>query len=170
MIGPVQMLVVGFNEPDFRGEILKELDRLREDDVIRLIDLVVVKKDNDGNITLYSDKDIEASAEFGATVGALIGLGAGAGEQEVEIAAVRGAESMSEDSLDDPDVWYVADAIPEGTAAAVALLEHRWAVPLRDAIGRAGGFHLADAWIHPRDLVSVGLMAAAEAEEAAASN
>jgi hypothetical protein len=43
-------------------------------------------------------------------------------------------------------------------------------VPLRDAIGRAGGFHLADAWIHPRDLVSVGLMAAAEAEEAAASN
>jgi uncharacterized membrane protein len=166
MMGPVQMLMVGFNEPDFRGEILKELDRLRDDDVIRLIDLVVVKKDDEGNVTLYSDKDMEAAAEFGATVGALIGLGAGVDDDDVEIAAVRGAESMTEDSLDDPDVWYAADAIPNGTAAAVALLEHRWAVPLRDAIGRAGGFHLADAWIHPRDLVAVGLIAAEEAEAA----
>ena len=64
----------------------------------------------------------------------------------------------------DEDVWYVDDAIPNGTAAAVALLEHRWAIPLRDGIRSAGGFHLADAWIHPADLVGIGLVAAEETE------
>jgi hypothetical protein len=64
----------------------------------------------------------------------------------------------------DEEVWYVDDAIPNGTAAAVALLEHRWAIPLRDGVRRAGGFHLADAWIHPADLVGIGILAAEEAE------
>jgi hypothetical protein len=50
------------------------------------------------------------------------------------------------------DVWYVADAIPQGASAAIALLEHRWAIPLRDAISRANGETLADAWVHPEDL------------------
>jgi len=59
----------------------------------------------------------------------------------------------------------VDDAIPPGTAAAVAILEHRWAIPLREAIRDAGGFHLADAWIHPADLVAIGMLAAEEAEE-----
>ena len=64
----------------------------------------------------------------------------------------------------DDEVWFVDDAIPNGTAAVVALLEHRWAIPLRDGIRRAGGFHLADAWIHPADLVEVGIVAADDAE------
>jgi hypothetical protein len=55
------------------------------------------------------------------------------------------------------------DAIPNGSAAAIALIEHRWAVGLRDAIREAGGFHLADAWVHPADLIAVGLVAAEEA-------
>ena len=46
----------------------------------------------------------------------------------------------------------------------MALLEHRWAIPLRDGIRDAGGFQLADAWIHPADLVGIGLVAAEEAE------
>jgi hypothetical protein len=54
----------------------------------------------------------------------------------------------------------VGDALADGSSAAVVLLEHRWAVPLRDAIVRAGGVALADAWIHPADLVAVGLQAA----------
>ncbi len=45
------------------------------------------------------------------------------------------------------------------------LLEHRWALGLRGAIQSAGGFHLADAWVHPLDLVSVGLMEAEEAQQ-----
>ena len=64
--------------------------------------------------------------------------------------------------FDEEQAWYVADTIPNGTSAAIALLEHVWAIPFRDSIQRAGGILLADAWIHPTDLVAVGLEAAAE--------
>ena len=74
------------------------------------------------------------------------------------------SDALEDGHVFDEDVWYVDDAIPNGTAAAVALLEHRWAIPLRDGIRNAGGFHLADAWIHPADLVGIGLVAAEEAE------
>jgi hypothetical protein len=56
-------------------------------------------------------------------------------------AAVRGAEALEGGHVfDEEDVWYAADAIPNGSAAAIALIEHRWAIPLRDAIIDAGGF------------------------------
>lgn len=165
-MGPVQLLVVGFAGGEFKGEILAELDRLREHDIVRLIDLVFVRKDADGKMEkiLRSDLSPEEAEEFGATVGALIGFGAG-GEEGAELGASEGAAALEDGHVfDDDEVWYVEDAIPNGTAAAVALLEHRWAVPLRDGIRRAGGFHLADAWIHPADLVGIGLIAAEEAE------
>ncbi len=57
---------------------------------------------------------------------------------------------------------YAADAIPPGTAAGVALIEHRWAIPLRDAIAQAGGMPLIDEWIHATDLIAVGLASAEE--------
>jgi uncharacterized membrane protein len=161
-MGPVQLLVVGFEGGELNGEILAELDRLREDDVVRLIDLAFVRKDDYGNVEkiLRSDLSPEEAEAFGATVGALIGFGA-AGD---EPGAVEGAAALEDGHVFDEDVWYVADAIPNGAAAAVALLEHRWAIPLRDGIRRAGGFHLADAWIHPADLVGIGVVAAEEAE------
>ena len=164
-MGPVQLLVVGFAGGEFKGEILAELDRLRENDIVRLIDLVFVRKDEDGRVEkiLRSDLSPEEAEEFGATVGALIGFGA-AGEEGAELGAIEGAAALEDGHVFDDEVWYVEDAIPNGTAAAVALLEHRWAVPLRDGIRRAGGFHLADAWIHPADLVGIGLIAAEEAE------
>jgi uncharacterized membrane protein len=161
-IGPVQMLIVGFDEPKFKGEVLEELKRLKEEDIIRLIDLAVVRKDDEGNIeTLHtSDLSEDEAMEFGAYVGALIGLGA-AGEEGAEAGAVAGAEALADQQVfDDDQVWYVADAIPNGTAAGVALIEHRWAIPLRDAIARAGGIPLADEWIHATDLVAIGLVGA----------
>jgi len=62
------MLVVGFEGPEFKGEILEELTRLKDEDIIRLIDLVVVKKDDEGNIeTLHtSDLSDDEAMEFGA--------------------------------------------------------------------------------------------------------
>ena len=57
-----------------------------------------------------------------------------------------------------------AGVIPNDSAAAIILLEHRWAIPLRDAIRGANGFHIADDWVHPLDLVAIGLLAAEEAE------
>jgi uncharacterized membrane protein len=165
--GPVQILVIGFDEPEFKGQIRAELDRLRDHDVVRLIDLIVVRKDDDGNIERlhHSDLSQEEAQEFGAIAGALIGFGA-EGEEGMAAGAALGASEMEDGYvLDESNSWYVDDAIPPGTAAAVAILEHRWAIGLRDAIRDAGGFHLADAWIHPADLVAVGMI---EKEEAAA--
>ena len=56
----------------------------------------------------------------------------------------------------------MADTIPNGSVAAVLLLEHLWAIPLRDAILGAGGIALADESIHASDLVAVGVAAAAQ--------
>src|SRR5215210_5776763 len=109
-IGPVQMLVVGFEGPEFKGEILEELTRLKDADIIRLIDRIVVKKDDEGNIeTLHkSDLDDDESMEFGAIAGALIGLGAD-GEEGARAGALAGAEAMEDGQLfDDEQVWYAA--------------------------------------------------------------
>jgi len=160
--GPVQMLVVGFEHGKFEGEILAELKRLREQDIIRLVDLLFVNKDDDGEITTVELTDLSPgeSMEFGALAGALIGLGA-AGEEGAEAGAVAGAVAMEDgQAFSEQDVWFVADAIPPGTSAGIALIEHRWAVPLREAIERAGGVPLADEWIHPEDLVAAGAEAA----------
>ena len=160
--GPMQVLVVGFQEADFRGEIAAELSRLREHEIVRLVDLLVVRKDDEGNVTAVETSGLttEESVELGALAGALIGFGA-AGEEGAEAGAIAGAEA-GEDGLTPlaEEVWFVADTIPPGTTAAVAILEHRWAAPLRDAIDRAGGTALADAWLHPEDLVALGAEAA----------
>jgi len=165
-IGPVQLLIVGFVGGEFKGEIAKVLADLRERDVIRLIDMGVVRKDEDGVITMieHSDLNQDETIEFGATVGALIGLGV-AGEEGAEAGAIAGAEAALDGGMIEDQVWYIADEIPEGTAAAVALIEHRWAIPLRSAIQDAGGFLVSDAWIHPADLVAIGLAASEEMAE-----
>ena len=165
-IGPVQLLIVGFVGGEFKGEIAKVLTDLRERDVIRLIDMGVVRKDEDGVITMieHSDLNQDETIEFGATVGALIGLGV-AGEEGAEAGAIAGAEAALDGGMIEDQVWYIADEIPEGTAAAVALIEHRWAIPLRTAIQDAGGFLVSDAWIHPTDLVAIGLLASEEMAE-----
>jgi len=160
--GPVQMLVVGFDHGKFEGEILAELKRLSDHEIIRLVDLLFVNKDDDGTIQSVelSGLSQEEAMEFGALAGALVGLGA-AGEEGAEEGAVAGAVAMEDGkAFKDEDVWYVADAIPPGTSAGIALIEHRWAVPLREAIERAGGMPLADEWVHPSDLVAAGAVAA----------
>jgi uncharacterized membrane protein len=165
-IGPVQMLVVGFDGPEFKGEILEELKRLKEADIVRIIDLLVIRKDDDGNIeTLHqSDLSQDEAMEFGAVAGALIGLGA-AGEEGAKAGALAGAEAMEDGhALDEGQIWYAADEIPNGTAAGIALIEHRWAIPLRDAIVRANGIPLIDEWIHVTDLIAAGVKAEALAE------
>jgi uncharacterized membrane protein len=160
--GPVQVLVVGFEGTSFNGEIMPELQRLKDLDIIRLVDMAVVSKDTDGEIVgvEVSDLSDDQRAEFGAIAGALIGLGYEPDEEGVEAGALAGAEA-AEDGLLDDAMWSIADTIPMGTTAAVALIEHRWAIPLRDAIRRNGGVPLADSWIHPEDLVAIGAAAAA---------
>jgi hypothetical protein len=59
----------------------------------------------------------------------------------------------------------VIEDIPADSAAALILLEHHWAVGLRDAVLRAGGFRLGDGFIGPLDLVDIGLLTSEEAQE-----
>jgi uncharacterized membrane protein len=163
-IGPIQLLVVGFDEANFTGEVQAELDRLRDSDVVRVIDMLVVHKQADGTLEHIRRTDVtgDDAVELGATIGALIGYGM-AGEEGAEAGARVGAESAGKDPVDVDGSWYVDDAIPAGSAAALVLLEHRWAIPLRESIIRAGGNRLlADQWIHRSDLVDIGILAAAE--------
>jgi uncharacterized membrane protein len=167
-IGPVQLLVLGFNQPDFHGEIIAELERLRESDVVRVIDSLVVYKDAEGELEVehLSNLSMEEAVELGSTIGALIGLGV-EGEEGVEAGAVAGAEAAAEGvrAFSEEEAWDVVEDIPNDSAAALILLEHHWAVPLRDAVVRAGGFRISDGFISPLDLVEIGLLSSEEAKE-----
>jgi uncharacterized membrane protein len=163
-IGPVQMLVLGFAEPNFTGAIAAELARLRGLDFIRVVDALMVEKNDAGDIVALQVSDLapDEATQMGMVIGALIGYGEGGDEEAVLEGAAVGAAAMEDGHLiPDEEVWYVADAIPAGSAAAIILIEHLWAIPLRDAIVSAGGMALADRWIHASDLVELGLDSAA---------
>ena len=167
-IGPVQLLVLGFDHPDFHGEIIAEFERLRESDVVRVIDALAVYKDAEGELEVehLSNLSTDEAIELGSKVGALIGLGI-EGEEGMAAGAVLGAEAGAEGIgvFSEDEAWDVIEEIPNDSAAALILLEHHWAVPLRDAVARAGGFRIADGFISPLDLVEIGLLTAEEAAE-----
>lgn len=167
-IGPVQLIVLGFSHPEFHGEIIEELERLRESNTVRVIDALAVHKDAEGEIEVahLSNLTKDEAIELGSKVGALIGLGI-EGEEGMEAGAVAGAEAAAEGihAFSDEGAWDVLEDIPNDSAAALLLLEHHWAVPLRDAVMRAGGFRIGDGFISPLDLVEIGLLSAEEAKE-----
>jgi len=154
-LGPVQLLLVGFDHPELRDAIIDALDRLCESDSVLVIDTLGVSKDVEGAIEVRQLCDQTP----GRLVGALVGLGF-AGEEGLELAAPEAGSNR----FSDDDGWDVLGDIPNDTAAALVLIEHRWAVPLREAIMRAGGFRISDGFINPLDLVEIGLATAEEAD------
>jgi len=169
-IGPVQLIVLGFSHPDFHGEVIAELERLRAADTVRVIDSLVVYKDADGDLEVehLSNLTRDEAIELGSKIGALIGLGI-EGEEGMEAGAIAGAEEADAEGgihvFNEEEGWDVLEDIPNDSAAALILLEHHWAVPLRDAIMRAGGWRISDGFISPLDLVAIGLMSADEAQQ-----
>ena len=136
MTGPVQLLVLGFDEPSFSGEALAELTRLGDAGVVRLLDVLLVSRDEEGRLeTLPAPRG--ADPDLGRLAAAFL-----AAEQENDPAGPRGA---------DPDAWSLDDAVPPNGAAAVALIEHTWAQPLVLAIRGAGGRLLDETWLSPDD-------------------
>ena len=134
MTGPVQVLVVGFDNPTFSGEVLNEFTRLRQAGIVRLIDLLIVSRTEDGTL-----ETLEAPEATAADLG---GLAAGVLGQPED------ASPVQTDAADlDVAVWSLADAIPVGGTAAVALIEHVWADPLSAVIQRAGGTLLEETWL-----------------------
>ena len=142
-IGPVQLVVLGFDHPDFHGEIIAELERLRESDTIRVIDSIAVYKDAEATSSRAPQQPHQDEAiELGSTIGALIGLGI-EGEEGLEAGAAAGAQAAAERASIRCRVMTSlgrARRHPERLGRCLILLEHQWAVPLRDAVMRAGGF------------------------------
>jgi uncharacterized membrane protein len=158
-LGPVQLLVIAFEGGKLDSKVLEELRRLREDRAVRLVDLLFVAKGEEDEVIelVLADLTAAEAEQYGALVSALMGIGVGGdvsameGERAVSDAASRNGSLLGPD-----DTWFLADQIPPGTAAAIVLLEHRWAVPLRDAIEAAAGHDLVDTWVHPEDLAAIG--------------
>ena len=150
MTGPVQVLIVGFDTPTFSGEVLAELDRLRRSGIVKLLDLLLVRRGEDGAIETVDLPESVTTAGLGEVTLALLGTPAGAhahGDGDGD-----GEASSS--------TWSLEEAVPPGTTAAVALIEHVWAQPLRSAISRAGGRTLEETWLGAADLDALeGLLA-----------
>jgi len=167
-VGPVQLLVLGFDHPNFHGEVKAQLEQLRASDAVRVIDALAVYKDASGHVELerLSNLTQDESIELGSAIGALVGLGAG-GEEGAVQGSIAGAEMGREGIhvFSDEEAWDVIGELPNDSAAALLLIDHQWAVPLRDAIASVGGFRIGDGFISPLDLVAAGALAESEITE-----
>ena len=165
--GPMQLVVIGFGQAMLPLDFVNQLRRLRDDGIVRLVDAVFVSKDEHGDLNEIraSDVSAEEAVFLGTLAGALFGYGA-AGEE----GAARGAEfgglaaEAGEFGLDGEDIDEIADLIPRGSAAAFVLLEHLWAIGLKEALRNAGSVVIARGWVTPATLIAMGEEAAAEAE------
>lgn len=139
MTGPVQVLVVGFDRPKVSGEVLAEFARLRDAGIVRLVDVLVVSRTAEDTFeTLDLAEGLEAN--LGEVAASILG-------QPQDSAATDRQEA----EIDTATTWSLADAIPVGSTAAVALIEHTWAGPLSAAIQRAGGTLLDETWLARED-------------------
>jgi hypothetical protein len=156
--GPIQMLVVGFDGFHFQGEIWPELERLKQAGIVRIVDLLLVRKDATGAISHVkaSDLDWEEATAFGEVAGALAGFAAG-GEDGAGKGAIAGmAELMDGHLFDENDAFRLEQVMHPGTTVGVVLFEHLWAMPLLDAVGRAQGLELLNEWVRPEAILAAG--------------
>jgi uncharacterized membrane protein len=156
-LGPIQMTTLAFPGNRFKGEILSALEKLKKAGIVRVIDLLLVRKDELGKVmvTTASDLDWQEAVSFGSYVGALAGYAA-AGAAGVERGAIAGAAELADGHLFDQDnVFRVTQALPDNTSAVLVLFEHLWAKALLDAVDRAGGSELTNDLIRPEEVISV---------------
>jgi uncharacterized membrane protein len=137
--GPVQVLVVGFDQPSFSGEVVAEFARLRDAGIVRLVDMLVVSRTAEDTFEAL-DLAEGLEADLGEVAASILG--------QPENSA---ATDRQRADIDTASTWSLADAIPVGGTAAVALIEHTWAGPLSAAIQRAGGTLLEETWLARED-------------------
>jgi uncharacterized membrane protein len=155
-MGPIQMLSIAFDGNHFKGEILPELDRLKREGLVRIVDLLIVRKGplDDVMVTTASDLDWEEAVSFGSYVGAFAGFAA-EGVGGIERGSIAGAAELADGHLfDEDDVFRVTQALPENMTAALVLLEHLWSKPLYDAVARADGITLSNEWLNLEDVLT----------------
>lgn len=167
-IGPVQLIVIGFEGNQFQGRIVSELRELRARGMIRLLDLLFIVKNAEGDVAKVRGSDLtdEEAARYGAIAGGLLGLGVGLGATGntegaaggAAIGALVGAATFANHdyTLTREELREIADEIPADSAVAVALLEHRWAIGFKEAVLDAGGTVLASGLVSAEALVLSG--------------
>ncbi|WP_084105697.1 DUF6325 family protein [Demequina sp. NBRC 110056] len=141
-LGPIEVVTIGFESGQFRGEIIPELERLVEAGVISVADGVFVQRTSEDETEIVEFGQDDEGSDI-ARVGALIG-------EALEL-------------ITDEDVEMLTDQLPVGASAAILVFEHTWVKPLRDAIANAGG-ELIDS-IRVPGLVVQEVLDALQAEE-----
>jgi hypothetical protein len=129
-LGPVEYLIFYFEGNQFRGEILPALTDLLDQGLVRIIDLAVVSKDEEGTVTILEANELQADVAE-----ALIKL-------EGELTGL----------LSEEDLLMVAEELDNNTTAAALLFEHVWATEFAQAIRNANGQLLMNVRI-PNDVV-----------------
>ena len=133
VLGPLEYLVVGFEDYRFTGQILAELRAAQEKGIIRVVDLCVIAKDEQGNVTARE------LSELG-------------GEEATELSPLA-TNVMS--LLSDEDIQQVAADIPNKSAAGLLLFEHTWAIGLKEAIKNAGAVATTGGFVSPDVIAEV---------------
>jgi uncharacterized membrane protein len=169
MYGPLQLIVLSFDEAVLPLGVVNQLRRLRDDGVIRMVDSTFVAKDLHGDIVSIkgsTDYTPEETALLGTLAGALFGYGA-AGEEGVELGAELGLLTTADGSigLTEDDIDEIADRIPAGSSAVFLLIEHLWALGVKEAVVEANGTVVAQGFITPETIMRMGEEFAEEAED-----
>ena len=133
-VGPLELMILGFEGNNFRGEIAPAIKAAEESGAIRVVDLIFVRKDADGSIAAL---EIEESNESYARDFDSLAVG------------VRGL-------LTEEDAMTIAEKLPTNTAALAALIEHTWATQITQAVTNAGGSLLTSQRISPSLIQSLG--------------
>jgi len=145
-LGPLEYIVIGFEGNKFDGSIAREIEKVVEKKIIRLVDVVFVGRDADGAaiIAELDNRDDPRFAPFAPLL----------------------AESMA--LFTPEDLAAIADSLPLDTAGLALLFEHRWAEDIKGALAAAGGFLVSRTVIPPEVLeeVSAEIEAAASAQPA----
>jgi hypothetical protein len=129
-IGPLEYIVIGFDGNKFDGSIARELEKVVEKKIIRLVDVVFVGRDEAGDALILEldAKDDPRFASFAPLLADRMGL------------------------FTPEDVAEIARSLPLNTSGLAMLFEHRWAEDLKDALGAAGGFLVNRVVIPPEVL------------------
>src|SRR4051795_13141110 len=152
------MLTLAFPGSRFTGELLPELDRLKGEGIVRVIDMLIVRKDAQGHalVATASDLDFEEATALGSYFGALAGLASG-GAEGFDRGAIAGAAELADGHIfDEDDIFRVQQALDPSTTAVMILLEHTWARTLLEAVARAQGIELMNEWIGHEAVLSIG--------------
>jgi uncharacterized membrane protein len=159
-IAPLQLLVIGFKEPNFQGQIIGELQRLRDQEMLRIVDSLAVSKSKSGEITAVQISDLpkDERVEYGAIISGLVGFGAGGRKtaKEAALGAAMLVDSEYEYGMSPDEIETISEDIPEGGAAVLLLLEHLWALPLKNAVREAGGTFISQDFLSPETLIAAG--------------